>query len=55
MDILMSKLKQEPFKLKQINGKSLTGSMLLGLAMEYSEALNNKEIPTVLSSFERVV
>lgn len=55
MDVLMSKLKQEPFKLKQINGKALTGSMLLGLAMEYSEALNNKEIPTVLSSFERVV
>jgi hypothetical protein len=51
----MKKLKSEPFKLKVINGKALTGSMLLGLAMEYVEALNNKEIPTVLSSFERVV
>lgn len=55
MDTLMAKLKQEPFKLKTIGGKALNGSMLLGLAMEYVEALNNKEIPTVLSSFERVV
>lgn len=38
-----------------INNKPLTGSMFLGLALEYVEALNNKEIPTVLSSFDRVV
>jgi len=29
--------------------------MLLGMALEYIEALNNKEVPVVLSSFERVV
>lgn len=29
--------------------------MLLGLALEYVDALNNKSIPVVLSSFERVV
>lgn len=55
MDTLMSKLKSEPFKLKTINGKALNGSMLLGMALEYVDALNNSEIPTVLSSFERVV
>lgn len=55
MDLLMAKLKSEPFKLKNINGKALNGSMLLGMALEYVEALNNKEIPVVLSSFERVV
>lgn len=51
----MGKLKSEPFKLKAINGKALNGSMLLGLALEYVDSLNNKEIPIVLSSFERVV
>lgn len=51
----MKKLKGEPFKLKTINGRTLNGSMFLGLALEYLEALNNKEVPVVLSSFERVV
>lgn len=51
----MKKLKSEPFKLKTISGKALNGSMLLGLALEYVDAINNQEIPTVLSSFERVV
>jgi len=51
----MAKLKSEPFRLKNINGRALNGSMLLGLALEYIDALNNREIPVVLSSFERVV
>jgi len=55
MDLLMAKLKQEPFRLKNINGRVLNGSMLLGLALEYVDALNNREIPVILSSFERVV
>eukprot|EP00347_Sterkiella_histriomuscorum_P019169 403342679 len=55
MDNLMSKLKNEPFKLKTVNGKALNGSMLLGMALEYVDALNSHEIPTVISSFERVV
>lgn len=55
MDMLMQKLKSEPFKLKTINGKALNGSMLLGMALEYVDAINNQEVPTVLSSFERVV
>lgn len=28
--------------------------MLLGLAIEYVEAINNEEIPAIVSSFERV-
>ncbi len=55
VDALMKKLKSEPYKLKTINGRALNGSMFLGLALEYLEALNNKEVPVVLSSFERVV
>lgn len=41
MDNLMKKLKQEPFKLKTINDKVLNGSMLLGLALEYVDAINS--------------
>ena len=55
MDALMHKLKSEPFKLKNINGRALNGSMLLGMALEYVDAINSSEIPVVLSSFERVV
>jgi len=29
--------------------------MLLGLALEYVEAINNQEVPVVMSCFERVV
>lgn len=51
----MKKLKGQPHRVKTINGKALNGSMLLGLALEYLDALNNKEVPVILSSFERVV
>ena len=54
MDNLITRLKNTP-RVKMINNRPLTGSMLLGLALEYIDALNNKEIPVVLSSFERVV
>ena len=50
----MQKLKTLP-KLKTIGNKALTGNMLLGLALEFVEALNNKEVPVIMSSFERVV
>ena len=54
MDKLMDRLHNTP-RIKTINNKPLTGSMLLGLALEYVSALNNREIPVILNSFERVV
>ena len=42
LDSLMVKLKSpQTTRVKQINGKPLTGSMLLGLALEYVDALNS--------------
>lgn len=40
---------------KAIAGKHLNGGMLLTLALEYTEALNNKETPTVMTALDRVV
>lgn len=54
LDLLMVKLK-DANRVKTIAGKPLSAPMLLGLALEYVEAMNNNEIPVVLSSFERVV
>lgn len=42
-------------KPKIINGKVLNSSMFLQLALEYTEAINNKETPTVLTAIDRVV
>jgi len=42
-------------KTKSINGKVLNPSMFLQLALEYTEALNHKETPTVLTAIDRVV
>lgn len=50
----MQKLKS-PQRLKQVGGRALSSGMLLGLAMEYVEAINNHEVPVVMSCFERVV
>ena len=50
----MFKLKVNP-RVKTINHKSLNGSMLLGLALEYVDALNHHDTPVILTSFERVV
>ncbi len=38
-----------------IQGKHLNPSMFLSLALEYTEALNSKETPTVLTALDRVV
>ena len=54
LDGLMAKLKNNP-KIKSISNKTLNGSMVLGLALEYVDAINSREIPVILSSFERVV
>ena len=37
-----------------MNGKFLTGAMLLGLAIDYCESINDAEVPAIVSSFERV-
>lgn len=42
-------------KPKVIAGKHLNGSMFLQLALEYTEALNSKEAPTVLTALDRVI
>lgn len=42
-------------KPKVINGKFLNASMFLSLAMEYIEAINSKETPTVLTAIDRVI
>ena len=54
LDNLMVKLKQTP-RIKSINNRPLTGSMLLGMVLEYVDALNSKDVPVVMTSFERVV
>ena len=41
-------------KLKTVQGKHLTGSMLLDLAYDYVEAMNEREVPAIVSSFQRV-
>lgn len=38
-----------------VNGKALTASMLLGIALEYVDAINSQEVPVVMNCFERVV
>ena len=40
---------------KVINGKVLNASMFLSLTLEYTEALNSKETPTVITAIDRVV
>ena len=51
---IISTLKQEHV-IKQINGRQLTGNMLLNLTMEYVDALNQDETLYILPAFERVV
>jgi len=40
---------------KVVNGKFLNASMVLSLALEYTEAINSKDTPTVLTAIDRVV
>lgn len=42
-------------KPKSISGKTLNASMFLSLALEYTEAINSKETPTVLTAIDRVI
>jgi hypothetical protein len=53
VETLVSRVMTRP-KLKMVGGKYMTGSMLLGIAMEYIEAINSGGVPTILDSFERV-
>lgn len=56
MDNLMSKLKSpHSARVKSVNGRPLTSTMLLGLALEYVDAINSQEVPVVMNCFERVV
>lgn len=42
VESLMKRLKSaETCRVKTINGKALTSSMLLGMALEYVDAINN--------------
>ena len=40
---------------KMINGKGLTGEMLLNLAQCYVESINKGGVPEILTSLERVI
>lgn len=40
---------------KVIHGKVLNASMFLSLTLEYTEALNSKETPTIITAIDRVV
>ena len=51
---LMLDLKQN-HRVKEINGKPMTGYMLLNLALEYVDALNNSAPIAILQSFEKVI
>ena len=53
VDILTNRVMKRP-KLKMIGEKYMTGSMLLGVAIEYTESINSGSIPTIIDSFERV-
>ncbi|CAI2384181.1 unnamed protein product [Moneuplotes crassus] len=53
VDTLMKRVLTRP-KLKTIGNKNMTGSMLLGMAIEYTEAINSGTVPTIYNSFERV-
>lgn len=51
---LISSVKKK-MRPKVINGKVLNASMFLSLTLEYTEALNSKETPTVITAIDRVV
>eukprot|EP00347_Sterkiella_histriomuscorum_P019605 403340994 len=46
---------KKKLKPKIINGKFLNTSMFLSLALEYIDAINSKETPTVLAAIDRVI
>ena len=54
MEKLTQKLLEQP-RLKTVDGKFVTGSMLLALALEYVDAINSNDTPTINSCFRRVI
>lgn len=42
-------------RVKTVNGIPLTASMFMGLALEYTQSLNDHEAPTILTALERVL
>ena len=46
---------KETCKIKIINNKKFNGQMLLGLSMDFCEAVNNNETPTIENSVTRLV
>eukprot|EP00826_Nyctotherus_ovalis_P043660 TRINITY_DN4624_c0_g2_i1.p1 TRINITY_DN4624_c0_g2~~TRINITY_DN4624_c0_g2_i1.p1 ORF type:complete len:870 (-),score=280.12 TRINITY_DN4624_c0_g2_i1:153-2762(-) len=42
-------------RVKTVNGTPLTASMFMGLALEYTQSLNDHEAPTILTALERVL
>ncbi len=50
----MMKLR-ESCKIKTINNKRFNGQMLLGLSMDFCEAVNNNETPKIENSVTRLV
>jgi len=53
-DEFMQQLKQT-CRVKTIHGKSFNGQMLLGLAMDFCEAVNSEDSPKIESSVTRLV
>lgn len=50
----MAKLR-DTCKIKTINRKRFNGQMLLGLSMDFCEAVNNNETPIIENSVTRLV
>jgi hypothetical protein len=46
---------RKKLKPKVINNKTINSSMFLALALEYIDAINSKETPTILTALDRVV
>ena len=40
---------------KVVNGKTLNSSMFLSLTLEYIEAINSKETPTILTAIDKPI
>lgn len=54
LNTLKEKIKLN-MKPKIINGKTLTGNMLLNMTFEYLDALNNENAPNIYTSLERII
>lgn len=54
INILMNAIKKR-LRPKQVNGKTLSANMFLQLTLEYVDAINSDETPTVLTAIDRVI